>query len=137
MNKLKALITTIILGTSAAAFAAPAHPQEMTQQWRRQPTWTTLATDAKIKGTVEYIKVGKQAGRFDQLKLESLSGKTQIKLVQINFANGGSQLVRLNTQLSRSNQTATINLDGQNRQISGIIVYGSSNARSAYQILAA
>lgn len=137
MNKLKALITTIILGTSAAAFAAPMHQPEMQQSWRRQTAWTTLASSAKISGTVEYIKVSPRAARFDQLKLTTLSGKTQIKLVQINFANGGSQVVRLNTQLSKSNTTATIDLTGQNRQISGIVVYGSSNARGAYQILAA
>ena len=143
MTKLKALITTLILSTSAAAFAAPAPRQIVPSQpvatWQHQHRvrWTTLASSAKINGTREIIRVGAQAGRFDQLKLETISGKTQIKLVQINFANGGSQLVQLNTTLDRNNTVATISLKGESRAISGIVVYGSSNARGAYSILAA
>ena len=57
--------------------------------------------------------------------------------MQINFANGPSQLVRLNTTLDRNNTVATIALQGKDRAISSIVVYGSSNARGTYSILAA
>ena len=172
MTKIKALITMLVLGTSAAAFASPAsdnvsapvfrdhrdpmpapiqvnapdardhrEPMPQAQQdhdgWQHRTRWTTLASSAKIVGTKEYIRVGVRAGKFDQLKLQTVSGKTQIKLVQINFANGQSQTVRLNTTLDRNNTIATIALTGQNRAITSITVYGAGNARSSYSILAA
>ncbi len=161
MNKIKALVTMLVLGTSAAAFAAPTATVEYNQpapvtatvvrgdwqqpmpapapqaSWHHKTQWTTLAGSAKLAGTREYIRVGAQAGRFDKLELQQVSGKTQIAYVQINFANGGSQLARLNTTLDRNNTVATIALNGQNRSIASITIYGSSNARSAYSILAA
>ena len=174
MKNIKAIITMLVLGTSAAAFASPGNSQyapdvrdhreptpvtspdvrdhrmprpmpvtpapvqeQGAWQHRHQTQWTTLASSTKIVGNAETIRVGKRAGSFDQIKLEQVSGKTQIKLVQINFSNGQSQWVRLNTQLDRTNTVAAITLNGQNRQISSIVVYGSGNARSAYSILAA
>ena len=173
MTKIKALITMLVLGTSAAAFAAPSdfsaptvrdhrdpmpapapitanapnvrdHREPLPQDkqmdrdvWKHRTQWTTLASSAKIVGTKEYIRVGARAGQFDQLKLQTISGKTQIKLVQINFSNGQSQMVRLNTTLDRNNTVATVSLNGQNRSISSIVVYGAGNARSAYSVLAA
>ena len=162
MNKIKALVTMLVLGTSAAAFAAPTAtvqynqpapvtatvtrewrepapaPAPVVQQgWHHKEQWTTLASSAKINGTKEYIRVGAQAGRFDKLELQQLSGKTQIRFVQINFANGQSQLARVNTTLDRNNTSTTISLGKQERAISSITVYGSSNARSSYAILAA
>jgi hypothetical protein len=175
MTKIKALITMLVLGTSAAAFAAPArsddaaptmrdhrdpmpapapitttapdvrdHREPLPQDkqmdrdsWKHRTQWTTLASSAKIIGTKEYVRVGAKAGKFDQLKLQTVSGKTQIRLVQINFANGQSQTVRLNTTLDRNNTVATVSLNGQHRAITSIVVYGAGNARSAYAILAA
>jgi hypothetical protein len=149
MTKLKTLITVLLLSSSAAAFAAPSpayrddapivrdHREVPVQQWKHRTQWTTLASSAKIIGTKEYIRVGAKAGTFDQLKLQTISGKTQIKKVQINFANGESQTVRLNTTLDKGNQIATIDLAGKDRAISSIIVFGSANARGSYAILAA
>ncbi len=210
MNKIKALVTTLVLGTSAAAFAAPTAtveynrgpdptaPVEYNTQdqrdwrapmdgqrdwrepmpapapvtfdrdrdrdgdrdgdrdrelmfapemerdggqygghWHHRTQWTTLAGSAKIWGSAEYIRVGRQAGRFDKLELKRLSGKTQINFVKINFANGQSQWARLDTTLDRNNPITTIDLNGQHRSISSIVVYGSGSARSSYSILAA
>ena len=168
MTKIKALITMLVLGTSAAAFAAPSnydeaptgrdHREQLPMaaptstpdvrdhrepmpapqaSWKHRLQWTTLAGSAQITGRSEFIRVGARAGAFDRLKLQQLTGTTQIKLVQVNFSNGQSQWVRLNTTLNRHNTVASIMLDGQNRSIKSIVVYGSGNARASYAILAA
>lgn len=99
--------------------------------------WTSLTQPTRIDRGREFITIGKEHGRFNTIKLDNVRGSTVISQVLINFANGKSQVVKLNQRLTPGNPCITINLDGNNRAISRIVVYGDSGARSAYQILAA
>jgi len=99
--------------------------------------WTALTQPTRIDRGREFITIGKEHGRFTTVKLENVRGTSNITQVLINFANGTSQVVKLNQRLSAANPCIEINLDGNKRAISGIVVYGASWSRSAYQILAA
>lgn len=99
--------------------------------------WTSLTQPTRIDRGREFITIGKEHGRFNTLKLDNVRGATVVTQVLINFANGKSQVVKLNQRLTTGNPCITINLDGNNRAISGIVIYGQSGARSAFQILAA
>jgi hypothetical protein len=99
--------------------------------------WMALTQPTRLDRGREFIHVGPQYGRFNTLKLESTRGASFINQVAIQFADGKTQVVHLNEGLSGRNPCITIDLTGRNRQINGIVVYGSTNARSSYQILAA
>ena len=99
--------------------------------------WTALTQPTRIDRGRELITIGKEHGRFTTVKLQNVRGVSNITTVLITFANGTRQVVKLDQRLSAANPCIEINLDGNKRAISGIVVYGASWSRSAYQILAA
>jgi hypothetical protein len=99
--------------------------------------WVALTAPTRIDRGRELIHIGAQAGRFNTLKLEVTRGSSFINQVGIVFADGSHQTVKLDERLTSWNPSITIDLAGRNRAIAGIWVYGSTNARSAYQVLAA
>ena len=132
--KIKALITTLVLGSSSLALAAPgrsrsprparrlsrrlmlgSYGQAATAGTgpRRGPMYpVTLASSQKVNGR-EVIRVAPSQRAFTKLELRSTAGRTKLDKVMITFANGGTQLVDCNKLLeraatrSRSTSTAT------------------------------
>jgi hypothetical protein len=99
------------------------------QSWRGMPKPpvyrpVTLASGMRLPSGRASIAVGSQAGKFNTLQLTASAGKTFIKQVIVQFNNGQSQLVGLGKLLD-GNDTLTINLAGNHREIRRIVVTGN------------
>ncbi len=73
----------------------------------------------------KFITVGAQVGAFRKLELNAAGGRTFIKQVYVQFADGQEQVIRnLDRTLSRGEQLS-LDLDGGRRAIRRIVVYGT------------
>ena len=72
-----------------------------------------------------FIKVGPHQGRFSTLQISAARGRTFIKQVYVEFENGQSQVIRNVDRTLGRNQTLTLDLDGNRRNITRIVVYGA------------
>jgi hypothetical protein len=159
--KLKALFTTLVLGSSLCASVAVARPVSapIVRDHRAPaiescgpvytppvyqprplppvyPSWMTLGGVDTITDGEMSFRVGKIAREFSTLKLQSTAGKSLIYRVQIQFTNGRTQTVELNRYLNAANPTITIDLDGRMRGIAEVTVIGRNARQSAFQVLA-
>lgn len=145
---LKTILVSLVLGSSSIALAAPAGPApagaptsttmvvrdhaagtEYTQSWRgapKPPVYrpVTLASGLRLGTGRAAITVGNQAGRFDTLQLTASAGKTFIKQIIVQFNNGQNQVVGLGKLLD-GNDSLTIDLAGNHREIRKIVVTGN------------
>ena len=92
--------------------------------------WTKLGT----------VSTGKQvlkpdACKYDMLAL-SISGSVHLNKVLINFANGDSQVVTYDEQLSTNARTPIIDLAGNDRTVSGVIIYTDAAAHGEVTLYA-
>ncbi len=147
--KTKILTSALVLGLSSAAFAAPGdkprhygdaphaeHFRPGEGMRRPQPmSWTSLSTVKRIQHKQTITVGGRQA--FSKLKLEAAMGSTFVDKLVIVFANGSRQLVELDKSLAMRGAPLVIDLDGQNRRITKVVVYGKSSRRASIHILAA
>ena len=98
--------------------------------WHREPMPpvyrpVTLASDMHFAGDGRTsITVGAQAGRFDTLQISACAGPTFISQVYVQFENGQEQVVRNLNRTLGSNQSLSLDLDGNHRAIRRIVVYG-------------
>jgi len=76
------------------------------------------------------ISVGSQAGSFGTLQISAAAGRTFIKQVYVQFANGQTQVIRNLDRTPAGNESMTLDLDGGRRNISRIVVYGSAGNAS-------
>lgn len=152
---LKTVLVSLVLGSSSIALAAPAPaPAPATVVVRDHAAGTeyttaapnaayykdgqggrgmpkapafrppvTLASGMRLTSGRAAIAVG-QAGKFDTLRLTASAGKTFIKQVTVQFNNGQSQAVGLSKMLD-GNDTLTIDLAGNHREIRRIVVTGN------------
>lgn len=145
---IKALVATLVLGSSSIALAAPGAPvvrdhRTHTVRYQQpvtiapQPvTWVTLASDQRVFGRT-VIEVAPSARPFTKLSLRAEDGRTRIQTVTIVFGNGAKQTVTLDTRLSRATPSVQIDLAGNTRRIDQIIVTGRSNGRhTGFDVLA-
>jgi hypothetical protein len=143
MKKITALVTTLVLGLSSAAMAAPSyepsvrdHRGPWSPSFRPQvPSWTTLESNGSLTRGKDRIEVSSRA-RFTKLKLEAARGSMFIDKVVITFANGQRQVVELSKTIGQRSGAATIDLQGQSRQITKIVVSGKGSYRTSYSLLA-
>lgn len=101
-----------------------------------QPQWTAITAPTRIDRSRQFVTDLPDCGAFTTVRLQNTAGSTKISQVLIRFADGGEQLVKLDTTLDRWTSAIDIRLDGGSRKIHGFVVYGSSAYGSAYQILA-
>lgn len=148
----KLIITGLVLGlSSTAALAAPAakvpyghtlqhaKPGNAKFEERRLPPallqWKTLESSKRIASKQTFDVGGRQA--FSRLKLEAARGSTFIDKVVIVFGNGMRQVVDLDKTIANRAAPLLIDLDGKNRRIAKVVVYGKSGRRAAINLLAA
>jgi hypothetical protein len=98
--------------------------------------FTALTEPTRIDAGREFFTLGADAGRFEALKLQAVRGSSYIQQVAVIFKNGRTQVIKVERALDGRNPTLMIDLDGNQREIGRIVVYGSTAPRSAYQILA-
>ena len=101
--------------------------------------WFEMTQATRIENNRLFLDVNDN-GFYRALKIESLGRGSDITKVRIDFkdrlANKSHQIVNLNQHLSGSHSSLTIDLDGNYRQISRIVVYGKTNRGSAIKLLA-
>jgi hypothetical protein len=140
--KIKALITTLVLGSSSLAVAAPAvrdhRAPVVAPLWHRPAPRplrpVTLATSQNVKGR-EVIRVSTSQRAFTKLELQSKKGRTKLDKVMITFANGGTQLIDCNA-LIKNGQKYSIDLKGNARNIKSITLVGKSGKRALLDVVA-
>jgi hypothetical protein len=96
--------------------------------------WTTLASAERLMTGRDAVRLATPV-QARQLKLEANSGSTFVDKVIITFANGRTQTVQLGQRLGQS-APVTIDLQGQSRMVSKIVVMGRGGRRASYNVLA-
>jgi hypothetical protein len=159
---IKALITTLVLGSSSLAFAdhyegsyapapatapavrdhrmlpptpAPAPVQQSWGGWHKpvlQPV--LLADNTRVTGRA-LIQVPTSTRAFTKLELKSNNGRTSIDRVVIVFGNGQRQVAKLGS-IVNGKGSLTIDLDGGARNIKSIMLVGNSARRGSIDVLA-
>ncbi|MGE0868808.1 MAG: hypothetical protein AB7P03_09605 [Kofleriaceae bacterium] len=124
------------VGANTSEYKGQIFNMPVGRNWYQRPSWFSITEPTRIDSGRQFITIGASAGRFDQLMLQQVAGSSYIKQVVVRFANGEEMVVRgIDQQLNRNNRNVVIDLKGQNRQIGGIVVYGSTSARSAYKVM--
>ena len=99
----------------------------------RPPMQRTLANDTKINWTGRDTLTFARPLALQSIKLTGETGKTTVSQVAIKFANGRTQLVQEN-QLLTKNGCIDIDLKGNVRNVTGIVIYGKSGARASFDV---
>ena len=155
MKKIAALVTTLILGASSAALAAPGwadnsvgpandrapmgrpfRPEYRPELRPTIPQWTTLEASGSLARGRDFINVSTSA-RFSKLKLEATGrGSIYIDKLVIVFGNGQKQVVNVDQRLNGRTGPAVIDVDGRARHIDKVMVLGRGGYRATYSLAA-
>jgi hypothetical protein len=163
---IKALITTLVLGSSSIALADPSWSagvsmnasvasngdivrdhRDIVRDHREPLPAPVLAVDDRRDGWFELtqptrIERGRETitvdanKRFSLLQLRGDGGFTRIHKVAIVFKNGQEQVVKTDATLGSYNPALTIQLQKRGK-VSRIVVYGESGHGARYRVLAA
>jgi hypothetical protein len=99
----------------------------------RPPMQRMLANDTKISWNGRDTLTFARPLQLQSIKLTGETGKTTVSQVAIKFANGRTQLVQEN-QLLTKNGCIDIDLNGNVRNVTGIVIYGKSGARASFDV---
>jgi hypothetical protein len=126
---LKAIVASLILGTSSIALAAPNAPAfapAVVRDHRMPPryqAWSYLASGQLVRGR-DTIKINSLA-KLDQLKLDLVgAGSMYVDKLVVTFGNGRSQTITLNKSLTQRSSSITVDLKGNDRKVTAITVLG-------------
>jgi hypothetical protein len=152
--KISALVTSLVLGISSVAGAAPGAPAAhhnavvaaryappMVRPLPVRPApvrWMQLDTASSSRFGRTVIDVNTKL-RFSKLKLEALRGVSSIDKVLVTYGNGRTQTIELDKRLGGfgAQSFAVIDLNGNARQITKIVILSKSRTRASYSISAA
>jgi hypothetical protein len=144
MKKIAALVTTLILGASSAALAAPgfahnsfgpANRVAAARPFRPAQVWKTLEASGSLTRGRDAIDVSATA-RFSKLKLEAARGSLYINKIVITFGNGQKQTVKVGKTLTARSGATLIDVDGRTRNIDKVMVMGRGGYRATYSLAA-
>jgi hypothetical protein len=158
MLKITALAALLAAAAPASlALASPSHSSRyarldarydrggMDDRWRPRaaddfgprhyrPTWVSLASSMDIAGRGrDTIRVG-DPNTFTQLRMQVASGVARIDRVIVRFADGSSQVAELDRVLDDRNDLLELPLDGNNRRIAQITVFGDGDRCGGLQL---
>jgi hypothetical protein len=147
--KIATLVTSLVLGISSVAAAAPGAPafhQNPVAAARFSPPiarpmpthWMLLDTAKASRFGRTVVDVNTKA-RFSKLKLESVRGVASIDKVVVTYGNGRTQTIEVDKRLGGygAQSFAIVDLNGASRQITKIVILAKSGARASYSISAA
>jgi len=147
--KISALVTSLVLGISTVAAAAPGAPAVHANpvaaarfappMYRPQPTrWTLLDTSKPSRFGRQVIDVNSKRA-YTKLKLEAQRGVASIDKVMVTFGNGRTQTIEVDKRLGGfgASSFTVLDLNGGSRQITKIVILSKSGARASYSISAA
>lgn len=163
MSKIKALITTLILGSSSLAMAAPGATFSAQASWNTGVQKVITAPNVRDHRTVDtmarhddrpnrrpraaWIALGepKQLARgrdlirvaaktpFSQLRIQSTAGATRISQLTVVYTDGTRQVMQLDRRINPRNPMIEVDLAGT-RQVASLLISGSSSRRASYQV---
>lgn len=113
---------------------APQRPMVKPMRWTSLSSTSKLGASRRATSKAQ-INVRSKAA-FSTIKLEAKAGATFVDKVVITFGNGRSQTVELDKNLT-ARSPLVIDLDGEQRFITKIVVVGKGGVRSAFSVLAA
>jgi hypothetical protein len=93
--------------------------------------WTTLARASSTDGRREFMV--SSTNRYRTFRVEGVRGEPAISKIAINFANGTTQVVQMNSSLP-AGAGEVIDLQGNDRKVLRIVVYADPHSRGAYAI---
>lgn len=143
--KFSALLTTLVLGMSSAAVAAPSirdHRPPPPTSYRPAPPrplpaqrWTLLDSSTAREGR-NVIRVASKK-RFTKLKLEATRGAVVVDKVIVTFGNGRTRTIEVDARLGMNRGAQILDLPGAAREIDRIIVVTKGRTRGSYTVQAA
>jgi hypothetical protein len=118
-------------GWSQPVYQQPVYEQPVYQPVvYQQPAYqqpVTLASGLSFYGEDrKFINVGAQAGLFGKLEINAAEGQSFIKQVYVQFDDGQEQVIRDLDRTLTPGQCLTLDLDGDQRAIRRIVVYGTA-----------
>lgn len=133
--------TNVLVSSTASQYTGVVYSQPRYFAAPGPNAWFDLSEATRIEAGREFFKIGANKGSFRGLRLEALgNGRSNIEQVTIEFADAQGrakhQVVKLDSWIGRGNTNLTIDLDGNYRQITRVIVYGSTDRGSAYKLMA-
>lgn len=145
MSKIKALITTLVLGSSSVAMASPSFSLSAGAEWsfgnrtssgpvirdHRTTTWTALSQPVSAMYGRTTIRLHNTAA-FSTLKLQGVAGAAYVDNIILELANGRRQVIEVDRWID-SRSPVQLNVKN-NRQISSVTINGSANRRASYQL---
>jgi hypothetical protein len=163
MNTKFLIASLVVLGSSSVAMASPSvtfsagaeasygtpivrdHRAPAPTYYREDTVWrgerrpfvqrpVLLASDLQFaRDGRTFITVGDHMGRFGTLKITAGAGRTMIKQVYVQFENGQEQVIRNLDRTLLRHQSLTLDLNGRNRAIKRIVVYGDDLERGGFR----
>jgi hypothetical protein len=139
MSKIKALITTLVLGTSSIALADPGfavrdHRDDVRTAMYRpaRPSWIALSSPMMIDSGKNAIKLATPS-RYSQLRLQATAGSSYIKSLTVRFSDGTKQELAINKTLDP--RSPMIELPVSSRaSVDRVVIKGSTNRRASVQL---
>jgi hypothetical protein len=90
------------------------------------PTFQALGTNLKIEGSAYNRDLGFTGNNsWNKVRIEARGSVTQIDEVRVTYLSGETQTIKVGELLS-GNEMITLDLDGRNRQVTRVLVYGKS-----------
>jgi hypothetical protein len=102
--------------------------------WHRdfQGRWVTIAEGTGADGRREFW-LNKDNRRYGKLRIEAVRGAPAIEKIAVNFGNGATQVIPINSRLEPGGGEI-IDLDGDERRVTRVIVYPLPRSRGVYTV---
>jgi hypothetical protein len=101
----------------------------------RRQTWLALTPEIELERGLQIAELSTRE-RFAQLRLQHKSGRSLIRQITIELANGARHVVDVNRELVGHREMVNIDLPGDARAIERIIIDGRSAPGATYQLYA-
>lgn len=145
MSKIKALITTLVLGSSSVAMASPSFSLSAGAEWsfgnrtsrgpvirdHRTITWTALSQPLSAAYGRNTVRLTNPVA-YSNLKLQATAGMSYVDNIVLEFGHGRRQVIEVDRWIT-TGSPAQINVNN-GRLITSVTINGSANRRASYQL---
>ena len=102
-----------------------------TKHAARDPGWIELASPTPASHGREFVVLGADAGRFDQLRVVASSGRPEVHTVRVDYLDGRRRVFEIDRVLDVRRGPAYLDLRGAH-EIKQIIVASDRASRGSY-----
>jgi len=102
-----------------------------TKHAARDPGWIELASPTPASHGREFVVLGADAGRFDQLRIVASSGRPEVHTVRVDYLDGRRRVFEIDRVLDVRRGAAYLDLRGAH-EIKQIIVASDRASRGSY-----